>query len=110
MTNTVVKHPDFPMEHVTLIELKDTTKIAEMVEDADVMITQNNEVVGYLISPAHYELMVNTVLELGAKVTAGFLKSREEKQDGLQRLDQAYQSSLRDEWASREEEAEVFGD
>ncbi len=111
MAATIVKDPHFPLKVSSVTAVKNTSKIAALASDADVVLTKNGgDVVAYLVNPGHYESMVNTLVELGDAVTAGFLSRYSAANDGLDRLDASYRSSIQGEWASPEEEAEVFGE
>lgn len=54
----IVKDPDFPLQHVQITELKNTTKMTEQVKESDILITRNGESVAYLVNPSHYEALV----------------------------------------------------
>lgn len=108
MNNRVIKDPTFPMRHAQVTELKNTTKIAELAKDADVLITRNGETIAYLVNPEHYEALVSAWNELRIKTSQAVLSSYEQQHGSLQRLDEAIAASQRREWATPEEEAEVF--
>jgi PHD/YefM family antitoxin component YafN of YafNO toxin-antitoxin module len=110
MNNSVAKDPIFPMRHAQVTELKNTAKIGELVKDADVLITRNGETIAYLVNPEHYEAMISVWNEFCIKVSQTVLSSYEQQHGSLQRLDQAIASVHRGEWATPEEEAEVFAD
>ena len=110
MGNKIVKDPTFPMKHVQVTDLKNTVRIAEMAKDADVLVTRNGETVAYLVSPEHYEALVDRDRQNRAAVTAAFLESYKAQHGSLDRLDEAVAASRRGSWATPEEEAEVFGD
>jgi len=108
--NSVIKDPMFPMRHTQVTELKNTAKIAELAKDADVLITRNGETIAYLVNPEHYEAMISAWNELRVKVSQTVLSSYEQQHGGLQRLDTAITAAQQGEWATPEEEAEVFDD
>lgn len=110
MNNSVIKDPTFPMRHAQVTELKNTAKIADLAKDADVLITRNGETIAYLVSPEHYEAMISAWNELRIKVSQTLISSYEEQHGGLQRLDAAIAAAQQGEWATPEEEAEVFDD
>ena len=56
----IVKDPIFPLKQVRLIELKNTAQILEMAKHADLLFTRNGETVAYLVSPEHYEVLVDS--------------------------------------------------
>lgn len=58
MSNTVVKDNKFPMKHAQVTELENTSKIAEMVKEADILVTRNGQTIAYLVNPKHYEVLV----------------------------------------------------
>ena len=110
MNNSVIKDPTFPMRHAQVTELKNTAKIADLAKDADVLITRNGETIAYLVNPEHYEVLISAWNELRVKVSQIVLSSYEQQHGGLQRLDEAIVAAQRGEWATPEEEAEVFED
>ena len=109
MNNSAIKDPTFPMRHAQVTELKNTAKIADLAKDADVLITRNGETIAYLVNPEHYEALILAWNELRIKVSQTVLSSYEQ-QHGMQRLDEAIAAVQRGEWATPEEEAEVFND
>ncbi|MBE9125453.1 MULTISPECIES: hypothetical protein [unclassified Coleofasciculus] len=110
MSNIIVKDPDFPLRHAQVTELKNTAKIAEMARNADVLVTRNGETVAYLVNPNHYEALIKNWLETKQAITPAFLKTYEQQHGSLERLEEAIATSHRGEFATPEEEAEVFGD
>ena len=98
------------MRHAQVTELKNTAKIADLAKDADVLITRNGETIAYLVNPEHYEAMISAWNELRIKVSQTLISSYEQQHRGLQRLDAAIAVAQRGEWATPEEEAEVFDD
>ncbi|MEA5469931.1 hypothetical protein VB714_13720, partial [Spirulina sp. 06S082] len=62
------------MKHAQVTDLKNTARVAEMVEDADVLVTRNGQTVAYLVNPDHYERLVNNWYETRQAVTSGFLQ------------------------------------
>jgi len=110
MNNSVIKDPTFPMRHAQVTKLKNTAKIADLAKDAVVLITRNGETIAYLVNPEHYEAMISAWNERRIKVSQTVLSSYEQQHGGLQRLDGVILSAQREEWATTEEEAEVFKD
>lgn len=110
MNNSVIKDPTFPMRHAQVTELKNTAKIADLAKDADVLITRNGETIAYLVNPEHYEALISAWSELRIKVSQTVLSSYEQQHGSLQRLDEAIFTAQRGEWATPEEEAEIFND
>lgn len=111
MTNAVIKDPNFPMEHAQISDLKSNApKLLERLRRADLMITRNGETLGYVVSPEHFQFLVDAVIEAGASTTKTFMDRYTERHGSLDRLDGAWQASLNGEVASPDEEARVFGD
>lgn len=107
--HSVAKDPNFPMKHAQITDLKDTKRIAEEVQDADIMIIRNGETVGYFVNPAHYEALVEAATEMDARMEERFFKNYEKRHGSLDRLDEAYAAAKRGEVASDEEVSRVFG-
>jgi prevent-host-death family protein len=111
VSNAVIKDPNFPMEHAQISDLKSKApQLFERVRHADVMITRNGETLGYVVSPEHFQFLVDAVVEAGASATKTFLNNHAKRHGNLDRLDAAWQSAQRGEMASRDDEASVFGD
>jgi PHD/YefM family antitoxin component YafN of YafNO toxin-antitoxin module len=110
MNNSVIKDSTFPMRHAQVTELKNTAKIADLAKDADVLITRNGKTIAYLVNPEHYEAMISAWNALRIKVSQTVLSSYEQHHGGGQRLDAAIAAAQQGEWATPEEEAEVFDD
>ena len=98
------------MRHAQVTELKNTAKVADLAKDADVLITRNGETIAYLVNPEHYEALISAWNELRIKVSQTALSSYEQQHGSLQRLDEAIAAAQQGEWATPEEEAEVFDD
>lgn len=109
MGQSIAKDPNFPLKHAQITDLKDTKKIAEEVQEADLVIIRNGETVGYLVNPAHYEALIEAAAEAGAKATEIFLKNHAKRHGNLERLDESYAAAKRGYWASEDEIADVFG-
>ena len=109
MAQSIAKDPNFPLKHAQITDLKDTKKMADEVQAADIVIIRNGETVGYLVNPAHYEALVEAAGEAGSKLTETFLKNFEKRNGSLDRLDTSYGASKRGEWVSDDEVAEIFG-
>lgn len=107
----IAKDPDFPLQHVQITELKNTTKMAEQVKESDILITRNGETVAYLVNPSHYEALVTHWNQTHTLTLAErFLRGYEQTHGTLERLDEAYAAAEQSEWATEDEVAEVFGD
>ena len=110
----IVKDPDFPLQHADIGKLQkpnEITQIVKTVKDSDLLITDNGETVAYLVSPSHYEALVNHWYQTNAAtVSDRFLQSYAETHGSLERLDRAYEAAERGEWASSNEVENVFGD
>ena len=110
MAHSIAKDPLFPMKHLQITELKNTKRVADEVQTADLMVIRNGETVGYFVNPQHYEALVDAASETEMRETEAFLRNYERRHGSLARLDAAFASSVQGEWASAEEEAKVFGD
>jgi len=55
------------MRHAQVTELKNTAKIADFAQDADVLITRNGETISYLINPERYKALISAWNELRLK-------------------------------------------
>lgn len=109
MAQSIAKDPNFPLKHAQITDLKDTKKMADEVQAADIVIIRNGETVGYLVNPAHYEALVEAAGEAGTKLTETFLKNFEKRKGSLDRLDASYAAGKRGEWAPEGDVSDTFG-
>lgn len=109
MGQSIAKDPNFPLKHAQITDLKDTKRIAEEVQGADIVIIRNGETVGYLVNPAHYEALIDAAGEAGVKATETFLQNYQKRHGDLKRLDASYAAGKRGEWATEGEVADTFG-
>ena len=109
MAHSVAKDPNFPMKHAQITDLKDTKRIAEEVQEADIMVIRNGETVGYFVNPSHYEALVEAAAEAGVRTTERFLENYKQRHGSLDRLDGSYVAAKRGEFAGADEVARVFG-
>jgi PHD/YefM family antitoxin component YafN of YafNO toxin-antitoxin module len=97
------------MKLAQITDLKNTSKVAETVRDADVVVTRNGETEFYMVNPHHFEALVEIAKEAGIRATETFMANYAKRRgDGA--LAGSYAAALRGEFASKAEEDEVFGE
>lgn len=59
----LVKDRDFPLQHLSISQFKDANNIAQQVQESDILLSDNGETVAYIVSPAHYQALVDRLQE-----------------------------------------------
>jgi len=107
----LVKDRDFPLQHLPISQFKDANNIAQQVKESDILISDNGETVAYIVSPAHYQALVDSLHQTStATIAERFLEGYAMTHGGLERLARAVEAAKRGEWASSDEVESVFGD
>jgi len=88
MGSNVIKDPNFPMQHVKITDLKNTVKIAEMVQESDLLIIRNGETVAYMLTPEHYEALI-AMKDACTRAMERFLVNYHRRHANLHQLAQA---------------------
>ena len=107
MGNNICKDPNFPMQHLRITELKNTTKIIEMVQQSDLLITRNGETVAYLLTPEHYEALIARAQGTCASATETFLKNYQRRQGNIHRLAEEVTTSMQGKRATISSKNEI---